>query len=322
MASVTSPHIQASHDAPRIQRVLPAQHRLALSILLTGRSSPDDVAVDHLLSFARQQHISLDHLWAAFCDDTPQAVCLIFPSAGRTGMCFISPVKGPSAVDLTARVVRAAVESQDRTQVALLQSLLDPEQRLERRSLIDAGFNELATLCYMQRDADLPARPMDLGHPDIDLYHYSPDTHDRFAHAILATYQDTLDCPALVGTRRIGDIIAGHKAAGQFDPRLWYAFYLGDDPVGVMLLAELPQRSSVELVYLGLAPGFRGQGLAKRLLYHGLVVASHRQLNTDRRPATMCLAVDDRNTPAVRLYRSLGFRITSRKLAMIESLQR
>lgn len=322
MASVTSTQAEHHLDPPRIGRVPEAQRRTALALLLTGRANPDDISVDQFLTFAGHQHIALDHLWAGFSDDKPVAVCLIFPSAGRTGMCFISRVKGPSATDLIVQVVQTAVRAQDPARMALLQTLLDPEQRLEKRALSQAGFMELATLCYMQREADLHAEPMNLGQADITVLHYSAETHDHFARAILASYEDTLDCPGLVGLRRIGDIIAGHKAAGLFDPALWYAFYHGDQPVGVMLLADLPQRHSVELVYLGLSPAFRGRGLAKRILHHGLVVASQRHLRIDRQPIYMCLAVDDRNEPALRLYRGLGFRVTTRKVAMIESLER
>ncbi|MEM6393681.1 MAG: GNAT family N-acetyltransferase [Planctomycetota bacterium] len=68
-----------------------------------------------------------------------------------------------------------------------------------------------------------------------------------------------------------------------------------------------------ELVYLGVAKRFRGRGLAGRLLRHGMARVHARG------GKRLLLAVDDRNEPAVSLYRSLGFRATARKLAMIRS---
>ena len=46
--------------------------------------------------------------------------------------------------------------------------------------------------------------------------------HALFAETILQTYRDSLDCPGLNGVRQIEDIIAGHKASGEFDPALWF----------------------------------------------------------------------------------------------------
>jgi mycothiol synthase len=82
-------------------------------------------------------------------------------------------------------------------------------------------------------------------------------------------------------------------------------------PVAVMLLNLVPQRRSAELVYLGIAPAWRGKGLGRRLLQHGLSV-THRH-----GASSLSLAVDDQNAPAVRLYESLRFSPHARKRAMI-----
>jgi ribosomal protein S18 acetylase RimI-like enzyme len=135
-----------------------------------------------------------------------------------------------------------------------------------------------------------------------------------FARAILASYEQTMDCPGLLGLREVDDIIAGHMATGRFDPSLWYAFYQGDVPVGVMLLGILPPHRSGELIYLGIAPAYRGKGLARPILEHGLGELSAR--DTTR----LLLAVDEANQPAIRLYRHLKFRTSARKAALIRAL--
>ena len=56
-------------------------------------------------------------------------------------------------------------------------------------------------------------------------------------------------------------------------------------------------------------------GLATRLMQRALAVARVRG------DAGIHLAVDQANTPAVRLYQHLGFRATARKLAMIYVLK-
>jgi ribosomal protein S18 acetylase RimI-like enzyme len=65
-------------------------------------------------------------------------------------------------------------------------------------------------------------------------------------------------------------------------------------------MAEAPGRDAWEVIYLGLTPAARGRGLGRAAIRHALDLA--------RGQATVLeLAVDLRNTPAVRLYRSCGF---------------
>jgi len=135
-----------------------------------------------------------------------------------------------------------------------------------------------------------------------------------FADAIGVSYEQTMDCPGLVGLRTMDDIIAGHQATGVFDPDIWFAISSGDEPVGVMLLNAVPQRSALELVYLGIGPKWRGKGLARVLLKHAITVANRRLL------PHFTLAVDQTNAPALKLYRSLQFVETGRKHAKLLSL--
>src|SRR5690606_17890952 len=102
-----------------------------------------------------------------------------------------------------------------------------------------------------------------------------------------------------------------HMATGQFDPDLWMAIYEGDMPVAVMLLAGLTQRRALELVYLGVSRPYRGQGWGRRLLEHAFFVARQRHLGR------VLLAVDEHNTPAMRLYRNMRFKPNARRTALI-----
>lgn len=65
----------------------------------------------------------------------------------------------------------------------------------------------------------------------------------------------------------------------------------------------------VELAYLGLAKSARGKGLGAVLLDDALRRASTRPQRV------VSLAVDERNEPALRLYRSRGFRTVVRRRA-------
>ena len=150
--------------------------------------------------------------------------------------------------------------------------------------------------------------------PSIEVRHWSRADEALFAEATIASYEQTLDCPGLKGLRHIDDILAGHMASGVFHPDLWFALRCADEPVGVMLLNVVPPHNAVELVYLGLSSPWRGRGLGRQLVTHGLWAA--RSVDAEQ----MVLAVDRINTPAVALYRSIGFTQTARKLAMVFTL--
>lgn len=317
MASLISAITNPGGEAPRLERVAPARQREALAVLLTGHAVGGDGAVDQFLRFAGEQSLDLSELWAAVdATDRLRAAALLVPSAGRTAMVFTSPVAGRDELPLHARLADALCLAQDGGRIRLVQSLLDPHQVNERRALERADFQPLATLIYMQRAAEPATRrptPPDLGE-GFQVTHGYDDHRPLFAGIIAASYEGTLDCPGLLGLREIDDVIDGHRGTGRFHPDLWFAWRCDGEPVGVMLLSEVPQRRAVELVYLGIAQPWRGRGLARRALHLAFDVA------TQRGATSIILAVDERNVPALNLYRALAFRPTSRKTAMIRAM--
>ncbi len=304
-------------DAARFVRVPDPDRDRALALLLTGEARAHDPAVAEFLRFARDQHLDIRELWAAMVGHRMLASAMVVPSPGRTGMLFLSPVRSRDRIRLASELVRALVRTQDPSKSVLLQSLLDPPQHRELDALTAAGFRSLAKLVYMQRESESLGGRVAQGEfgEGLTTVHWSEQRNGLFERAILISYEQTLDCPGLLGLRDIGDVVAGHRATGVFDPRMWFVLITPDEtPAAVMLLNELPGRSAIELVYLGLAPAWRGRGLARRLLEHGIDLAARRGLSA------ILLAVDEANTPALALYRGMGFRPTARKHALIHPL--
>ena len=291
-------------------RVEPQQRRCALAMLLTGGGWAHDPAVDPFLAFADDHELCLDELWVAHRCGDPLAAMLIVPSPGRTAMAFLSPVPERLEDATAVNLVRTVCQAQDAAKVRIIQALLDPGQRNTSNVLSQAGFHDLAKLVYMQRTAQATPTPLEF-EDSIQCVHWSNQQRAHFANAIAASYQGTLDCPGLLGLRHIDDIIAGHRGTGQFRPELWFALHRHGEPVGVMLLNLIAHAGSMELVYLGVSPSWRGRGIGRRLLAHGLAVA------TEYAVRTVILAVDRSNKPALRMYRSMKFTSTAQKLAMI-----
>ena len=80
------------------------------------------------------------------------------------------------------------------------------------------------------------------------------------------------------------------------------------------MLNPSPRQKTIELVYLGLANWARGSGLGAMLLNRGLEQCS---LRGER---AITLAVDECNTPAIRIYFKAGFRRLLRRVALIRVL--
>ncbi len=294
-----------------ISRVDARRRGEALSLLLTGRAYANDNVSVEFMDFAAQQGFALDHLWAAYRGRRPIAASLIIPGAGRAAMFFVSPVMERSDAPVTTELVKKSCQGQDTASVRIIQALLDPEQRLEADALHAAGFTTIAQLQYMQcRTQGASPTPHGLG-PSTQVVNWTPQRQGLFAQAILSSYQDTLDCPRLVGMRDIDDIIASHMASGQFVPELWSVVLSHDEPVAVVLFNRLPEQRALELVYLGVSPAWRRRGVAKKLVGLGLSQAQRHGAGS------MILAVDEANTPAKRLYSEMGFVNKARKHAMI-----
>jgi len=300
--------------------------RPALSLLLTGRISENELSVEHFLQFAARQDMSLDETWGAFRGNDLLAVCLLIESAGRAGILFLSPpgapgnpgASGVSSAERTGLVQRLLSE-QPAGRLHLVQALVDPDHQADVRMLEAASFKALATLVYMQRSirrADQRAKlELQADESHLKLTTWSEAARPLFERAILRSYEQTQDCPGLLGMREIGDIIAGHMSSGEFDPSLWHVLHAGDEPAGVMLLSRTPPNDAAELVYLGLSPSWRGRRLGSRLLNWGIGQARAAGA------VQMLLAVDDANAPALAMYRAAQFVATGKKIAMIRSLR-
>ena len=322
MASVTNLHPDTTPEGGGLY-LGPAsadRRRSALALLLIGRDRPSDPAVDHFQRFADEQSLDLSTLWVAAKGGQAGPMLgsvLLVPNHGSTAMLFVGQAAGWSDTSAVVELIKAVCDGPGRSGVSVIQSLIDPGQVVEGQVLERAGLSRLAKLIYMQRAIEpgehrVP-RPTAMGgcdHPTI--LTYSEATHADFARAIQASYIDTLDCPGLVGMRKIDQIIAGHKGTGRYDPRNWLAYYdPAGQPIAVLLLAEVAQGSGMELVYLGVARDYRGKGVGGVLMQYA--VSETARLGGTR----LYLAVDDRNDPAVRLYTSMAFRASTRKIAFV-----
>ena len=131
--------------------------------------------------------------------------------------------------------------------------------------------------------------------------------HARFAQLVDATYQDTLDCPAVNGVRSVEDVLQGYQATGHFDPQRWFIVRHQGEDVGCLILTDYPELATWELIYVGLVPAARGRGWGLSVVRHALWLCGQASRNR------LILAVDAANEPALRIYAAAGFQSWDQK---------
>jgi L-amino acid N-acyltransferase YncA len=289
-------------------------HTCLRLILGTASELASDEQVVDFLRFAMYRGIDLTDIWLA--DRAGVIVWAILPivSPGRTMVLFCPPHVAPTLQDTIApQLIGGLLDNFRARGIHLAQVLIDPADRSLLALFERSGFERLAELIYLSCDLRKSKAPLLPAQ-----YHwerYAADTHATFARTISATYTDSLDCPRLNGRRDVEDILAGHKAVGKFDPKLWFMLLENAEPVGVALLNRAPQTDGVELVYLGLTPRARGRGVSDLLMQHAIheaTTASGRQLT---------LAVDSQNAPALKLYHRHGLKQICSRIAMLRDLR-
>jgi len=245
--------------------------------------------------------------------DTLVHAALALPQPGRTAMIFATQPRRRKTLTQLATLIDRTCEQLTAEQATLAQALIDPHDDLLRDALTEAGFSELAVLCYLQRRVGSRQAEPDVPE-NVQLRTWDESLRDDFLTVLADSYNQTLDCPALQGLRRTEDVLDGHRGAGEFAPELWTLLYVDDQPAGALLMNPVPITDCVELVYLGLSPDYRGRGYGALLMQRAL-----RQC-AQRGETYLTLAVDASNTPAMALYQRFKLRRTMRKRAMIKNL--
>lgn len=181
------------------------------------------------------------------------------------------------------------------------QCILDPQDTEDRSALERNGFEHLANLMYLHRDLH---DPIPESRSQLTVTTADPDENpQRYAEIIEATYEQTQDCPGLNGLRTGLEAVAGHKSTGGYLPNDWYIFRDADHDVGVLILADQPEQDAWEVVYMGIVPQARGRGYGREVVIQALNAAGGSSRGG------LLLAVDGNNSPAIRVYESLGFRL-------------
>ncbi len=174
----------------------------------------------------------------------------------------------------------------------------------------EQGYEQADDMLVMARTTeDLPELPP----PDpLSFCRYQPSDQARLVDLLEQTYTDTLDFPVFDGLQDTSDVLARHGDIGDSGRDHWWIVRESDRDVGCLLLADHAKQDRCELVYMGLAPGFRARRWGRRIVVHALSTA--RAIGRQ----VMILGVDAGNDPAIAVYASAGFLVAGRKAVLFK----
>jgi ribosomal protein S18 acetylase RimI-like enzyme len=192
------------------------------------------------------------------------------------------------------------------------QAMLPVDAAASADALAACGFDWVADLRYLVcNQRHFPQLPPQMP------FHVRPHADeglDLLSSLVEATYEGTLDCPALNGLRSTRDVLLGYRATGEFRSDWWFFAEYAGRLIGCLILADYPAATQVELVYFGLVPEARGAGYGEWLIRWAQYVA--REAGRER----IVLAVDARNQPASDTYLRCGFEEWGRRAVWLRLL--
>jgi ribosomal protein S18 acetylase RimI-like enzyme len=208
-------------------------------------------------------------------------------------------VEGPQRLAVEDALVQRASAWLRGSGARLAQTLLPPTDAPQAEPLLRNGFRHVTRLWYMLHPAPENVPALD-GRLTYESYARLPEPA-LLARVLQRTYEATQDCPEVTGVRTMDEVIEGHRAQGKYDPERWWLVRHGGEPIGVLLLTEMPEWASLDVAYVGVVPGARGRGFGRAIMGWALREAALSGIGR------VTLSVDARNEPAWRLYRRLGF---------------
>jgi mycothiol synthase len=303
---------------PRVMLCRPEKRQAALEVLYCR--IPEALRYDliaEVLHEANRGELDLSGLWIVEARAGKIVGALLTQELSGKTVAVWAPEVEPCwhRARLAASLVQIALADLKMRGFRLAQAVLDESASSHAGADLNrGGMPRVTELLYLERDTTLPLNPHCGSimrcrwadeHAAVSPFRwcsFEPAVEFEFHRALQATYVGSLDMPELDRARALNDIMAGHRTARNFVAERWQLGYIPErtEAAAVLLMSEAAHRDSWEVVYLGLTPEARGQHLGRAVVAHAIKLAQSHVGRIE-------LAVDCRNTPAVRLYESTGF---------------
>ena len=280
-------------------------YEAVLNLLFEGFPAAERAAVvKQARRLLAQRELDSSGLLAAYSQGKLVGAMLAVATHGAVGLVWPPQIaQVPDFATVEDALIQATHQRLKKQGVKLTQALLLPREIALGTSLARNGYRHITRLLFHRRWLDdVPTD--DLARSTaLALHQFTVVDRQLFTSTLQRTYAGTLDCPELEGVRTIDEVIAGYQAQAEHDPCRWWLASLYREPVGVVLANATTEESAWEIVYVGIVPECRGHGLGGAVVQHVLIEAKLAGMQV------VTLSVDRRNTPAIQLYRRLGFTV-------------
>ena len=247
--------------------------------------------------------IDLSGLWVALQNERVVGALLTQTLAGQIGAVWPPKViNGLSTHKIAENLLAAGLRHLKRLGCRLAQALIDKDSDpAAARDLTRAGLMFRSTaVAFLRRETVTPIET-DTSARKIRWSTLNKANEPLFNDVLNASYLDSLDMPELKDLRTFDDMVAGQKATGRFNPAHWFLGTLeGQIQPSLILIMTDSHEDTSTISYLGIAPSARRQGL-------GLLAIEFARAQAESTANWLEVTVDQRNTPAVSLYKKAGF---------------
>lgn len=286
----------------QVRTCLPADIKHALGVLHAGLPADQQgTLLQTLAAMAPLDPRDFRGLLVAVSDETIISAAWIQFMPGNSAAVWPPAFDSPAARQLMSGVDQVLKNCG----TALAQMLFSPAEPIDEKLLAAGGFSKLADLAYLTLErANFPKATFQ---SQLEFVSRACEFPERLHAAIEQSYDGTLDCPELNDVREPAEVVEGYKLQGKFDSDNWFLVESNGADVGLLILAEHPPGETWELVYMGVVPSARGQGFGEAIVRFG--IEQVRNSKAER----LVLAVDERNTLALEMYRQVGFVMWDRR---------
>lgn len=203
------------------------------------------------------------------------------------------------ACEIEDALLRSAMLSLSRPPVHYVQVLLPLEEASRHSCLRRNGFERITE---MQLMIGVSINPEGITQYNRELFFrpYSQVLADHFARTLHATYHESLDVPETGVDRTPEELLTDLLYGSPGQNSWWLIEDTQQEAVGVLVANPPNELKFVELLYLGVLPSRKRQGIGRAAMRYLL---AEMQANASQ---FLHLGVDCRNIPAVELYTSIG----------------
>lgn len=286
---------------------LASDRRREAAAMLFAQLPPQDriARIDQWLAAVANRELNPDAILTAWLHDCLVGVQVVEILPGKfAALWAIRSRAGDERRSFEDALLQTAIERLRNAGVRIAQCLLFSDEATAADALHRNGFWRLTSVKHLRapckKTEDREQRTENSGEKAVTFKTFAECDSGAFQHVLTQSFEGTLDCPELNELRTADETSAGYRACAP-DLSRWWLIREGEQPAGVLILADSALPDVWDLAYVGVLPQVRGRGIGQAAIEFALAHAA------EAGKEGVSLMVDERNRPALKLYDRSGF---------------